>query len=195
MIQAARSKEVSATWLVDDIREWAMREENAGELFDLIISCSALHWVPNHGILFPQLLKKVAPGGVLAVHMPACGSVAHRIMNEMASTPHWLPYFPPDEARGWKSHSLEFYYETLVRDVVRIDLWASEYLHIMPNHRGIVEWYKGTGLRPYLDCLQRKDLQDEFLREFESRLVPLFPQAGGRGVPFPFRRLFIVSSM
>ena len=41
------------------------------EPLDLIYSNAALQWVDRHSTLFPRLLSFLAPGGVLAVQMPA----------------------------------------------------------------------------------------------------------------------------
>ena len=39
----------------------------------------------------------------------------------------------------------------------RVDLWETEYVHIMDAAGDIVEWYKGTGLRPFLAALKDGD--------------------------------------
>jgi trans-aconitate 2-methyltransferase len=115
-------------------------------------------------------------------------------MREMAESQRWRKWFPDRRAKEWRSHDLDFYYAALSRCAKRLDLWATDYLHIMPDVNGIVEWYKGTGLRPYLDSIKEEPERHEFLDEYRARLSRLFPQSEGGGVPFPFRRLFIVAA-
>ena len=76
-----------------------------------------------------------------------------------------------------------------------LDLWATEYLQIMPDVDGIVEWYKGTGLRPYLDRIENDEQRREFLSEHRSCLDTLYPASEAGGVPFLFRRLFIIAGV
>ena len=61
----------------------------------------------------------------------------------------------------------------------------------MPDARAIVEWYKNTGLRPYLDLLPEAERQAVFLNDYTARLEPLYPVSYTGGVAFPFRRVFI----
>jgi trans-aconitate 2-methyltransferase len=63
----------------------------------------------------------------------------------------------------------------------------------MSNVDDIVEWYKSTGLRPYLECIQDNDHRQEFLEEYRSRLSAVYPKSEAGRVPFLFRRIFIVA--
>lgn len=63
----------------------------------------------------------------------------------------------------------------------------------MENAEGIVQWYKGTGLRPFLDTLRNDADKQRFEAEYTGRIREAYPaQADGR-VLFPFRRLFIIA--
>lgn len=95
--------------------------------------------------------------------------------------------------RTFFSILLEFYYATLVGRVKRLDLWATDYFQAMPNVDAIVEWYKSTGLRPYLDCITDAMEREDFLAEYRTRLTPSFPHSQSGGIPFFFRRIFIVA--
>jgi trans-aconitate 2-methyltransferase len=59
----------------------------------------------------------------------------------------------------------------------------------------IVEWYKSTGLRPYLECIRDNDHRQEFLDEYRSRISVVYPKSEAGGVPFLFRRIFIVAGV
>jgi len=195
MIASARAALPDRCWIVGDIGEWVLGPLKAGEQFDLIFSSAALQWIDDHSTVFPRLMEKLLPGGVLAVQMPAYEAVPNRLMREMAASPRWREWFPNGRAKEWRSHPLDFYYAVLAPTAKWLDLWATDYLQIMPEVGGIVEWYKSTGLRPYLDGIEDEGERAEFLDEFRSRLEPLYPVSEGGGVPFPFRRLFIVAGV
>ena len=127
------------------IRPWVRQPSHPGERADLIFSSGALQWVDDHADVFPRLISKLAPEGVLAVQMPAYDALPNRVMREMAASERWRTWFPDRRANEWRSHALEFYYAALSRCAKWLDLWATDYLHIMPDIDGIVEWYKGTG--------------------------------------------------
>jgi trans-aconitate 2-methyltransferase len=57
----------------------------------------------------------------------------------------------------------------------------------------VIEWYKGSGLRPYLDALRDKSTQARFLAEYRDRISPAFPTRPSGKVLFPFKRLFCVA--
>ena len=125
--------------------------------------------------------------------MPSYHAIPNQVMREMAASERWHAWFPDGRAREWRSHSLDFYYSILAASAKWLDLWATDYLQIMPDLDGIVEWYKSTGLRPYLDCIRDAQRRQEFLEEYKSRLDPFYSKSEVGGVPFLFRRIFIVA--
>ena len=74
-------------------------------------------------------------------------------MRDIATFPAWRDRFPPDGVREWHVEGLATYYDILAPGAKTIDLWETEYQHILPDAAAIVEWYKGTGLRPFLNAL------------------------------------------
>lgn len=195
MIASARASHPDRCWIIGDIGEWALQPPNPGEQVDLIFSSAALQWIDDHSTLFPRLIEKLSPGGVLAAQMPAYDAIPNRLMREMAASPQWRHWFQNGRAKEWRSHPLEFYYEVLARSAKRLDLWATDYLQIMPAVDGIVEWYKSTGLRPYLDRIEDNGQRVEFVDEYRYRLETFYPKSEVGGVPFLFRRIFIVAEV
>lgn len=190
MIAAAQRDHAHFTWLTGDIAAWP---DTAIASYDVVYSNAAYQWVPDHGTLLPRLLRRVNPGGALAFQVPAnFDAPPHRLMRELASTPAWHPYFPI-APREWHTHAPAFYYDTLAPLAARVELWTTDYLHILPDVDGIVEWYRGTGLRPWLEALPDDATRAKFLADYRALLVPYFhPQADGR-VLFPFHRLFVIA--
>ncbi len=190
MIGVARKDCPGREYRVGDISSWAASEE---EIYNVVFSNAALQWVGDHPALLPQLMKHVAPGGALAIQMPGnFGAPAHEIMREMAGSIAWRDHFASG-VREWHVHDLAKYYDILAPHAATLDLWATEYVHLMENAEGIVQWYKGTGLRPFLDTLRNDADKQRFEAEYTGRIREAYPaQADGR-VLFPFRRLFIIA--
>jgi trans-aconitate 2-methyltransferase len=190
MIETARSADPSRQWVVGDITQWT----SGGEAYDVVFSNAAIQWVEDHARCLPRLLKRVAPGGALAIQMPGnYDGPAHRSMRELAASASWRGRFPSRGVREWHVHDLGFYYDVLAPHAARVDLWETEYLHAMPNAQAIVEWYKGTGLRPFLDALATDGDRTEFMAEYLERIRADYPSRRDGRVLFPFRRLFMIA--
>jgi trans-aconitate 2-methyltransferase len=150
--------------------------------------------VPDHAATFPRLFAQVAPGGVLAVQVPHnFDAPAHRLARELAASSAWQAHFPAGGVREWCVHEAAFYYDLLAAHAARIDLWETEYLQVMPDANAIIEWYKGTGLRPFLEALASKDAQVRFLAAYREALQAAYPARADGKVLFPFRRLFLIA--
>ena len=191
MIDQANSDFPGRRWVVGDIAEWAGAE---GEPFDVVFSNAAMQWVDDHETVYPALLRRVAPGGALATQVPAnLDAPAHMQMRELASTPAWAALLPSGGVREWYVHEPEFYYDLLAAHAARLDLWVTDYIHVMDGAAGIVEWYKGTGLRPFLDALPDDAERENFLADYTDRLAEAYPAQPDGRVLFPFRRFFLVA--
>jgi trans-aconitate 2-methyltransferase len=182
MIAKARASHPDRQWIAGDIAEWA----GGGEHYDLVFSNAALQWLPDHRHLFPQLMARA---GVLAVQMPGnIDAPAHSLMRGVAAQ------FPGTEnAREWFTHDLDFYYDVLSPHAARVDLWATEYMHVMDGPEAIVEWYKGTGMRPFLDALSTDGEREQFLARYLAAIREAYPARPDGKVLFPFRRIFVVA--
>jgi len=185
MIAKAIAEKPLGKWVTGDIGEWA-EDEGA---YDLVFSNAALQWVGDHGGLLPLLMRRVAAGGALAAQMPGnWDAAAHRLMRNIAAQ------FPEtDNVREWFTHDLGFYYDVLARQAARVDLWATEYVHVMENAEAIVEWYRGTGMRPFLDALRDEAARERFLARYLEAIREAYPPHENGRVLFPFRRIFLVA--
>jgi trans-aconitate 2-methyltransferase len=189
MIAAARKRDSAVEWVLGDIDTWRVSVP-----YDLIFSNAALHWLPDHETLFPRLLQQVAPGGALAVQMPTNGhSPAHRCIREVAASPRWSSRWG-SKAAGSKEVPPEFYFDLLAPQSVQVELWQTEYVHVLPDAAAILEWVKGTTLRPYLDALASPEDQEAFLGQIARGLEAAYPAQRDGQVLFPFRRLFLVAA-
>lgn len=188
MLSAARAAFPHGRWVRGDAGHWT-----ADPPADVIFANASLHWVRDHARLFPRLLAQAAPGGVLAVQMPCnAGSPFHQQIRRVADAPEWRRVMA-GATRAVTVESAGFYYDTLRPHSERLEIWETEYVHVLPNVEAIVDWVRATALRPFLDALEN----DEARARFEQRLLAALresysPRIDGR-VLFPFKRIFILA--
>lgn len=182
MIAKASAAHPEWTWIAGDIAHWAVGSHH----YDLAFSNAALQWVPDHAALFPRLLQRA---DVLAVQVPGnWDGPAHRVMREVAKR------YPLDgRVREWFTHDAAFYYDVLAPHAGRLDLWETEYIHVMDSAEAIVEWYQGTGMRPFLEALDSDADRARFTADYLAAIRAAFPPRSDGKVLFPFRRIFIVA--
>jgi trans-aconitate 2-methyltransferase len=188
MLVQARQDHPEWRWIEADIAAWS-----SDGAYDLIFSNAALQWVPDHEKVFPALFDALPPGGVLAVQMPRnFAAPTHALLRETAADPRWSAHMP-DESRVLPVGEPGLYYDVLGPRAARLDIFEIEYLHVLDGPEGVVEWMKGTGLRPFLQRLDAAD-QAPFLAAYLDRLKQAYPRRADGKVLFPFRRLFLLAS-
>ncbi len=182
MIDVARREQVQHRWVVADIAAWASTESRT---FDLVFSNAAMHWVSDHASLYPKLFARVNAGGALAVQIPAdFDALPHRFMRELA---------PDARVNEWYSHPPSFYYQLLAPAAARVDIWTVEYQHVLRAPEEIVEWYKGSGMRPFLEAFESAADRERYVADYTERIRAAYPRQADSKVLFPFRRLFLVA--
>ncbi len=176
--------------------EW--RHEDAAtfsetDAYDLVFSNAVFQWIPNHEDLVPRLMRAVRPGGVLAFQIPGNhDSPLHQSLLRMARQSPWDEYLGNSPLRLVYG-DLPFYYDLLAPLSAKVDLWETTYFHTLASHQALIEWYRGTGMRPFLEKLPNKAAQARFEQEVLQGCAADYPlQADGR-LFFPFRRLFCVA--
>lgn len=188
MIGKARQCRFEAQWEIGDAANWTPSEP-----FDLVFSNAMLHWIPNHETVCPHLLDQVAPGGALAVQVPAhYDSPLHREILEVSREAEWDGRM--QKARqALTHHPPAFYYDLLAARAARLDLWEVIYQHVLPGPEAVLEWFRGTGLRPYLEALASEEERRRFELLLLERYRATYPRRADGAVLFPFRRLFFVA--
>jgi len=140
-----------------------------------------------------RLCEGLPPGGALAVQMPDnLNEPVHELMRETAAGSRWTQRLGAAIAARDEQPRPEQYYELLKPHVSRVDIWHTIYNHPLDGAHGIVEWIKGTGLRPFLNLLE-KDEQEAFLADYTSRIAKAYPARFDGKVLLRFPRLFILA--
>jgi trans-aconitate 2-methyltransferase len=96
-------------------------------------------------------------------------------------------------ARNWVEPAA-LYYDLLAPAASNVDIWETEYLQKLKGDAPVLEWVKGTGLRPILNGLDASD-REIFLAEYARRLRVAYPARADGSTIYPFRRLFIVATV
>ncbi|MBU2712224.1 methyltransferase domain-containing protein [Zooshikella harenae] len=188
MLNKAKQSSLQANWLKADISRW-----QASDPVDILFANAVLHWLPNHEVLFPQLIAQLSTSGILAVQMPAnLDAPLYQVVHELVDSAYWHKRF----RTFVKAVTLEqtaFYYNVLAPLCSYIDIWETCYYHLMENHLAILNWFRGTGLRPYLAALANREWQEEFEQQILQGYQQTYPKQKNGYILFPFRRLFIVA--
>ncbi len=173
MIAAARERLPKVTFELGDIAVFAAMPAMPAGL-DVIPANAVLQWVPDN-----------------------LDEPSHRAMREIAGSGPWAAKLARVEGpavEGRAAIESAGWYHALVRDAGgSADLWRTTYHHPLAGGAGaVVEWFKGSGLRPYLEPLDA-DEKAEFLARFAAAMARAYPALADGGVLLPFPRLFMVA--
>ena len=186
MLKAARASLPQCEFIAADLSAW-----HAPADADLLYSNATFQWVPNHLQILQSLLRGMKAGAVLAVQMPDNrNEPSHVAMVEAGVN---TPYADKmrEAARGQMPTSVD-YYAALKPLCQNFDVWHTIYNHPLPGVAGIVEWVKGTGLRPFLDALGEAE-QKEYLARYSELLAQYYRVQVDGKVLLRFPRIFMVA--
>jgi len=187
MLADARARLPALNFELADIQSW-----NPDQTFDVILANASLQWVPDHAELYPRLLSKLNPGGSLAVQTPDnMEEPAHRLAREVAAQGPWASKI--GSVRHPPRHNATFYFELLQPLAGSVDVWRTTYHHpLKGGHQAVVEWFKGSALRPYLAPLDEAQ-KVAFLEQYLQAISQAYPALSDGTVLLPFPRLFVVA--
>jgi trans-aconitate 2-methyltransferase len=162
---------------------------------DVLVANAALHWVPGHVDLFTGFASWLTPRGVFAFQVPDNFTEAsHTLLRDLRLSDRWRDLLGDGADRTAGVERPERYLEALVAAGFEADVWQTEYLHVLTGDDAVLEWVKGTALRPVLSLLTDDGERSEFLDDYGARLRAAYPQRG-YGTVFPFRRTFAVGRL
>lgn len=187
MIAAARATAAQGaenlSFALGDVRDW-----RPGRPVDVLVCNAVLQWVPGHGELLLRWADLLAPGGWLAFQLPGnFGQPSHALVREMAASPRWRTLLAGVELNRQAGDPAD-YVALLARPGFEVDAWETSYLHLLQGENPVLEWTKGTTLRPVLSALGAEQAE-AFTREYGERLAGAYRRQPF-GTAFPFRRVF-----
>lgn len=189
MLEKARKRLPKLAFVLANLDDWS-----ADSRYDLIFANAVLQWLPDHAALFARLVAALKPGGVLAVQMPNnLSEPSHVAMAETAAEGPWAGRLARAAEAKALIGSFSDYRRWLADAGCSVDLWQTTYVHALNGPDAIVEWFKSTGLKPYLDPLPA-DEREAFLARYRERIARAYPAEPDGKVLLRFPRLFIVAT-
>jgi trans-aconitate 2-methyltransferase len=186
MIAAAGALDTSVTFSLGDVGSWTPSAD-----VDVIISNATLQWVPQHSTLLSRWAALLPPDGWLAFQVPGnFEAPAHTLLRDLASSPRWASSVGDVLRHHDAVDSPSSYARVLLDAGLEVDVWETTYLHVLAGPDAVLEWLRGTGLRPVLAALSSAD-GEEFSATLAAELRTEYPP-GEHGTLFPFRRIFAV---
>ncbi|MDE6469693.1 MAG: methyltransferase domain-containing protein [Eubacterium sp.] len=159
--------------------------------FDIVFSNACIQWIPNHKKLLSDMMGILNKGGIMALQIPyQFNQPMHRIVDEVASRPEWKRLIPFEKVFNILKE--EEYFDLLAEIASDFSMWHTTYFHRMPSQQSIIEWYRSTGLKPYLDILS-DDKKAEFEKDVFEEVKKAYPVQNNGEVIFRFPRLFFTA--
>lgn len=188
MIEKARKQNPESEFILFDAGGDFSAFENS---FDVVFSNACIQWIPNHCRLIKNMMSCLKSGGVLAVQTPMnYDEPIHKIIAELVSSEKWKSKF--SETRVFYNLSQSEYFDLLSELTSDFTIWETVYCHRMQSHESIINWYKGTGLRPYLQSLDESDAAD-FEKDVYDEVVKAYPIQANGEIIFRFPRFFFTA--
>lgn len=167
-----------------------IRDFHASGEFSVIFSNAAFQWAPGHREIFRSCKGALVPGGRIVVQMPANDEETAKVeLSRLAGEAPW------SQALGGVDQSLRAvappeHYRRMLAELgyASVDCYYRTFEHPMNNPGEVVQFYRSTGLRPFLNALA-PERHGQFLAALQERYERAYGTTGK--VIFPFRRLFI----
>jgi trans-aconitate 2-methyltransferase len=159
--------------------------------YDIVFSNACIQWIPNHKNLLKNMIGLLKKDGILAVQTPMnYQEPIHRIIEEVITSEEWKAEFV---CPGIFHNLMQGEYFDLLSDISsEFSMWETIYCHILKSHNDIMEWYRGTGLRPYLNVLT-EEKKKVFEQEILDRVIKEYPIQKNGKVIFRFPRFFFTA--
>jgi trans-aconitate 2-methyltransferase len=172
-----------------DLAHWEPEEP-----YDLIVTNAALHWVPGHRHSFARWTAALRPGGTFALQVPGnFAAPSHTLLAGLCASPRWRDRLGDKGPGPSPVLAPAGYLDLLTGLGCDTDAWETTYCQLLPGEDPVLDWIKGTTLRPVLTALDGDpEALETFLGEYRTLLRDAYPP-GPHGTVFPFRRIFAVA--
>lgn len=188
MIETAKRNYPNLDFKICDVsKELSIFENN----FDVVFSNACIQWIPNHNQILKNLIGLLKPNGILAVQIPInYKEPIHKIIEDISTNGKWKSEF--NNHRNFYNKTQSEYFDLLSEISSEFSMWETTYCHKLKSHQEIIEWYRGTGLRPYLDVIS-DEKKKAFEQDIFNRVITEYPIQKNGNIIFRFPRFFFIA--
>ncbi|MEI9990757.1 MAG: trans-aconitate 2-methyltransferase [Rhizomicrobium sp.] len=186
MLAQAKASGIAADWILADLAAWT-----APSPYDVVFSNATLQWLGDYAALLPRLIGFARPGGTFAFQVPHnMDAPSHALMRETAANGPWSAKLR--NVREVAALAPQRCYDILAPLAASVDIWETEYLHVLNGEDAVYHWVSATGLRPFVQALDGAE-REAFIADFKTRISGAYPRRPDGTTLFPFKRLFVVA--
>lgn len=190
MLEQARQLPIQVEWVKRDCNKKLSEFKGA----DIIFSNASLQWLDYHEVIIKEWFELLNDGGILAIQIPLFDEMeAQECINKVRSSEKWKHYFIDIEKEKCHNDSADCYYDRVSRWTNQVEMWTTDYYHILESQAAIIDFISSTALRPYVNRIQDQVLWKDFLKELEEQLKVCYPFHENGKVIFKFKRLFMIA--
>lgn len=165
---------------------------------DVLVSNAMLQWIPEHRDLMDGWLDALAPGAWFGAQVPGnFGAPSHALMRKLADSRRWAPQLSGVLRHEDAVREPSDYQRLLLAAGYETDVWETTYGQVLIGPDPVLEWVRGTALRPVFDTLDTEE-SAVFESQYAELMAHAYPaiEDSRRGTLtlFPFRRIFMVGS-
>ena len=187
MLEKAKQRLETVTWLK---RDCSVPLDDLGT-FDLVFSNAFLQWLKNQELFLKNTRNLLSDNGILAIQLPDFLSMAASdCINSVAQ--EYGDVFRGIKKELYRNYQVEDYYDILSRYYCTAEVWRTGYYHVMADREAILEFIRGTALRPFLKRLAPEN-QNQFLKSVLEEIEHSYPVREDGNVLFEFKRIFLLA--
>lgn len=191
MLEKAKELVKAVIWIQRDCSDSL---EDLGK-FDVVFSNAFLQWLDDQEKFIENTGKLLNKDGVLAIQVPNFREMEiAKILEKVVARYDDKTILFSDMPEKRFNYTTKEYYDMFSRYYTDVEMWQTYYYHQMADSDAIVEFIKGTTLRPYLECLTTEQ-GEEFLDMLKKETAIHYKASENGKVLFPFHRLFFLAKL
>jgi trans-aconitate 2-methyltransferase len=177
-------------------QEWQLIDASSDELkgkYDIIFSNSTIQWIPNHTKLLKKFYDSLSDKGIIAIQIPMFWDMPiGKSIFDIAREHRWYAIMR-GSSDTFTMYDYSFYYNTLSELCSSVEIWQTDYFHVMDSHLSIYQMIESTAMRAYLGKLENDSDKKDFVNQVIEEIKINYPSQNDGKVLFPFKRLFFIA--
>lgn len=189
MIQTARKEVPESDFVLADLTTYTP------EPADILFSNAVFQWIDADARIpiMKKLIESLPSGGAFAMQVPDNRmEESHKAMRYVAERGPWAETLAKQKPVLDQFQTPLELYNALKPLCSSVDIWHTYYQHVLGSHQDVVEWVKGTGLRPFIDPLSAEH-REGYLAAYLEQIKQRYPSSEDGTVMLRYPRLFMVA--